>query len=152
MTAGLPTWLRELMLLALLATAVWGSAALMARIAGWHRLAARYPAPARVEGRGHRFVSAAIGSPTFPVHYRGCVRLVVGEAGLFVSLMALLRFGTPAFFVPWHEVESVEERQRLGLARATFHFRGERACLTLRGPLAQQVHAACRAAQGAAPG
>lgn len=144
---GTPTLVRELLLAALLLAAFWGSAALMARIAGWHRLAARFPVPAQVAGERHRFVSAAIGRPVFPVRYRGCVRLVVAGNGLLVTLMPPLRFGAPAFFVPWPDVERVEERQRLGVATVTLHLRDEPARLTLRGAIAQRVLAAWRAAR-----
>ena len=138
-TPALPFIFEPQWFVPLFAVAWFGSAAVMARIAGWSGLARLFPAPPRVTGETLRFVSVSLGSPQFPIRYRNCVRLVVGEAGLQVSLMFPFRFASPAFFAPWSDVEAADEQQLLSTRTVTLRFRGNGSHLTLRGPIGQLV-------------
>ena len=132
-----PQWLVPLF------AAFWfGGAAIMARLAGWAKLAAAFPASAPPTGESFRFVTAIVGSRHFPIKYRNCCHLVVADRGIYLSLMFPFKFQSPAFFVPWSAVENVVEAQQLSNRAVTLHFQGQLAQVTLRGPLGQLMLAA----------
>lgn len=132
-----PQWLVPLF------AAFWfGGAAIMARLAGWAKLAAAFPANAQPTGESFRFVTAIVGSRHFPIKYRNCCHLVVAERGIYLSLMFPFKFQSPAFFVPWAAVENVVEAQQLSNRVVTLSFKGQSAQVTLQGPLGQLVLAA----------
>ena len=142
-----PQWLL------LIFAAFWfGGAAIMARMAGWAKLAAAFPAsaqPTQPIGESFRFVTAVLGSGDFPIKYRNCCHLVIAERGIYLSLMFPFKFQSPAFFAPWSAIEKVYEAQQLSNRAVTLSFQGQTAQVTLRGPLGQVVLAAYNEAAAA---
>ena len=130
-------------LLAALALLWFGGAAFLARAAGWAGLALRFPAGSALpEGTALRFTTGTLGSPSWPIRYRNCLKVVIGDQGLHVSLMFPFRFRSPAFLVPWDQIESVHEKQHFTNRTVTFRFRGQTAALALPGPAGQAAKAA----------
>ncbi len=104
-----PAWVVLLLVLLL-----WlGICALLARAGGWSTLAGPYRAKYPVVGERFRFVSASMGSERLPVHYRGCLFIVVNRHGLHISVLFPFRFRSPPLFIPWSAVESVTEKPLL---------------------------------------
>ena len=126
-------------LLAAFAIFWFGGAALISRIAGWHALSALYPAPLHLRGEELRFCNATVGTATFPLTYRRCVRVLLSEQGLGLCLMFPFRFHSPPFMVPWSAVGSCTESQTLATRKVTFSFAGTSRQVTFAGPLGQAV-------------
>ena len=127
----------------LLFVAFWFiGAALMARIAGWTSLAQQFAASEDPIGQGFRFVSGSLGSAHWPVKYRNCLRIAIGNTGLYVSLMFPFKFRSPALLLPWHAIESVQEKQTFSTRTVTFRIRGQWSAVSLLGPVGQLAKAA----------
>jgi len=133
-----PHWLALLFVAALVA-----GAALLARVAGWPRLAIALRARAVPPGQSLRFVTGSLGSTTFPVKYRNCLHLVVNEEGFYIALMFPFKFASPALFVPWAQVETCSVEQSFSTQIVVFKLRGQWSGLKLRGvagQLAREAH------------
>jgi hypothetical protein len=128
----------------------FGGAAIMARIAGWHRLSAIYPAPLRTHGQQFRFCTCALGPASFPITYRRCVRVIVTEHGLGICLMFPFRFQSPAFLVPWPAISGCTEKQVMSTRKFVFSFAGSDRQLMLLGELGQLVNSTRLAATSSA--
>jgi hypothetical protein len=124
----------------------FGGAAVMSRIAGWHRLSALYPAPVRVHGQAFSFSTCALGPASFPIRYRRCVRVLVTEQGLGLCLMFPFRFHSPAVLVPWACITGCTEKQVMSTRKFIFSFAGSDRQLTLLGELGLRVQSARQAA------
>ena len=116
--------------------------ALIARIAGWSSLAQQFPASEVPAGQVFRFVSGSLGSVGWPIKYRNCLRVVVGSMGLYLSLMFPFKFRSPALLLPWHSIESAQEKQSFSTRTVTFRFQGQWSALSLPGPVGQLAKAA----------
>ncbi len=136
-TLAQPQWL------ALLFLALWlAASAFMARAGGWRSLGRRFAAASPPEGAGFRFASGATGSPHWPIRYRHCLRVVVGEAGLYVAVMFPFSFQSPALLLPWSAVAGVTEKQRFNDRTVSFRLRDHWSVITLSGPIGQLAKAA----------
>ena len=122
--------------------------AVMARVAGWPSLSQQFAASEIPAGQSLRFVSGALGSIHWPIRYRNCLRVVVGDTGLYVSLMFPFKFMSPALLLPWHSIESIQEKQSFSTRTVTFRIRGQWAVLSLPGPAGQLAKAAFESASG----
>jgi len=85
--------------------------ALLAEFSGWRLLLRRFAANDRQldAGKKFSFVSALIyrfwwgkGS------YKSCLTVHVSEEGFSLQVFLLLRFRSPALFIPWESVEDLE--------------------------------------------
>lgn len=85
--------------------------ALLAEFSGWRLLLRRFAANDRqvAAGKKFSFVSALIyrfwwgkGS------YKSCLTVHVSEEGFSLQVFLLLRFRSPALFIPWESVEDLE--------------------------------------------
>jgi hypothetical protein len=117
--------------------------ALLARLSGWQTLAIRFGVKGEVIGEQFRYGSGSIGSSSwFPVGYRNCLNVTVSESGLGLALLVLFRFSSPAMFIPWEQVESVEDG-RVWLVRcAIVRVRGTSTRIGLQGKPGQSALAA----------
>lgn len=79
-------------------------------VSGWASLTAYFRAAQPVSGQHFRFVSAFMGAKWLPISYKGCLFVKVNDEGFCFSLFFLFRFWSPPLFIPWSEVESVEEK------------------------------------------
>jgi hypothetical protein len=112
-------------------------AALMARVAGWSSLAQQFAASEIPIGQSFRFVSGSLGSAHWPIKYRNCLRIVVGNTGLYVSVMFPFKFRSPALLLPWHDIESIQEKQSFSTRTVIFRIRGQWSAVSLPGPVGQ---------------
>ena len=141
----------EPIVLALVFPCFWfGGAAIMSRMAGWHELSSLYPAPLRLKGDEFRFCTASIGSASFPITYRRCLRVFLTEDGLGMRLMFPFRFYSPPFVAPWASVSSCTEKQAFNTKKVTFTFAGTGRQVTFAGPLGQALKARYQAASASA--
>ena len=119
-----------------------GIGALLAVASGWRTLSHRFPPVVQVEGQRFHFASAKMGRvPWFPVNYGGCLIITVTPTGLAISIYLPFRLLCPEFFVPWSQVESVEERATALSRRTVVRIRGSTIWLALRGSVGQSVSA-----------
>lgn len=113
------------------------SIGLLPYLSGWRSLAKRFPAWTPADGQRFYFVSAKVGRhPWFRVNFGASLSLIVGPGGLHVSSLFPL---CPAFFVPWSEVESVEDRSSALSRRTVVRFRDSPVVFAIRGPVGQSV-------------
>jgi len=134
--------------LPILATAWLGITALLATLSGWRSLAKRFPAKGSTDGERFSFVSASIGALAwFPVNYSGCLFVTVGSMGLAVSVLFPFRFLSPAFALPWSEVESAEERSSFFSRGTLVRLRGSPVRLSFHGNAGRSILAAYQAAK-----
>ena len=116
--------------------------ALLAVVSGWRTLAKRFPAKTQVDGERYYFASAKMGLVSwFPVNYGACLTITVGRNGLAMSIFVPFGFLCPALFIPWAEVESVEERSTALSRRTLVRIRGSSVWLALRGTVGQRAAA-----------
>ena len=117
--------------------------ALLAHLSGWRSLSTLFRANAGVGGEEFRFCSGSMGSSNwFPVGYRNCLCVTVSEPGLGLSVLFLFRVFSPALFIPWEKVESVEEG-RVWLVRcAMVRIRGMSTRIGLQGKSGESAMAA----------
>ena len=109
---------------------------------GWRTLSNRFPSVAQVEGERFHFASAKMGRvPWFPVNYGGILIVTITPTGLAISIYLPFRLLCPEFFIPWAQVESVEERASALSRRTVVRIRGSTVWLALRGTVGQRVSA-----------
>jgi len=123
-----------------------------AGMSGWRTLARRFAATAPIRGERLRFGSGAMGRLPLPIRYSRCLSIVVGPAGLGLSLMLLFRFGAKPLFIPWPEIESVEEVRYLFVRVLALRVRGEWPTLFFRGRPEKLIRQAWAAAGRAGAG
>jgi hypothetical protein len=119
--------------------------ALLSRISGWSRLAEQFRTDAPVSGEQFRFASGSMGSRLFPANYKSCLSVAVSPAGLRLSLQFPFRFMSPPLFIPWTEVESVEEIRRFLLRGAAIRLRNQWPLISLYGRAGRCVSESYRA-------
>ena len=109
-----------------------GMGALLSVASGWRSLARRFPSVRQIEGERFHFASAKMGRVSwFPVNYGGCLIVTVTPVGLAISIYLPFRLLCPEFFVPWAQVESVEERTSALSRRMVVRIRGSSVWLAL---------------------
>ena len=91
--------------------ALWLCTSFVISRAGWHRFASKYRASARPAGRAHTCAHAKFASSI--ASYGHAVRVVFGEAGVYVFPICVFRAFHPPFLVPWEKVAGVKERRGL---------------------------------------
>lgn len=137
-----PAFLQSEWFLPLFFAVLLGIGALMTVASRWRTLSRRFPSVEQVEGERFHFASAKMSRvPWFPVNYGGCLIVTVTPSGLAVSIYLPFRFLCPEFFVPWAQVESVEERASALSRRTVVRIRGSSVRLALRGTVGQSVSA-----------
>jgi hypothetical protein len=83
----------------------WVILFVMSAVGGWRRLAHQYPAigiPAG--GRSFTFISGMLGI----ARYNRTLTAVTSDAGLYLSVRKVFRFGHPPLFIPWNEIANPE--------------------------------------------
>ena len=96
----MPTVLEPQWLVLLFVASCLAGVAIMARIAGWSSLAVRLRAQGVPVGASLRFVTGSLGSTSFPIKYKNCLRLVFNTEGFYLSLMYPFRFASLDFHAP----------------------------------------------------
>ena len=145
-----PAFLQEDWFLPLFFILLLGIGALLTVASGWRTLAHRFPSVVQAEGERFHFASAKMGRvPWFPVNYGGCLIVTVAPTGLAISIYLPFRLLCPEFFIPWTQVESVEERASALSRRTVVRIRGSTVWLALRGTVGQSVSAMFARAQAA---
>jgi hypothetical protein len=115
---------------------------LLSRLSGWSTLAGHFRADNPPSGTRFRFVSGSMGKGIVPVQYRSCLFVTVNDRGLHLSLLPPFRFMSPALFIPWTKVESVEERQFLMVHWTVLRLRNLWPVISLRGRAGEAVREA----------
>lgn len=108
--ADFPWYLAVIIFAAFFALVWMFAGAFLAELSGWRLLLRRFAAGDRqVSGKKIGFVSALIhrfwwgkGS------YKGCLTVYVNKEGFLLQVFLLLRFCSPALFIPWESVEDLE--------------------------------------------
>ena len=113
--------------------------ALLSRISGWSSLAKHHYATQPESGERFRFVSGSIGVKFLPVSYSSCLFFVVNNKGIHLSLLFLFRFQSPPLFIPWSQVESVEEKRFLFFRYTVIRVRNQWPILSVRGRVGESI-------------
>jgi hypothetical protein len=135
----LPMRIEPQWFLALFGVMWLGITGLLAHLSGWARLAARFRASEPPNGERFRFASGSLGAKMFPVNYGGCLFVAVSGAGVHFSILFLFRFQSPPLFIPWSQIESVDEKCSLLSQYTVIRVRGEWPIISLRGRAGQFV-------------
>jgi hypothetical protein len=139
-TDSLPILLIPLLFIPTFALMWLGVTGLLAHLSGWRSLARRFAAPLPIEGECFRFASAGLGPWTFfPVNYSGILFFTINNAGISLSLFLPFRFLSPSLFIPWEEVESVQEKAGLFGRSVVVSIKGSGIKLTVRGRVAVSI-------------
>lgn len=123
-----PAWL-PLYLLALFL----GVAALLAWVGGWRDLARRFPGAGRPPGETWHFRTIGIRKWRVPANYSNCVHITVGQEGLYLAMSFFFRFQHDPIFIPWYEIERVEQKQRWFGTYVTVHLKNSAIRIHLPG-------------------
>jgi hypothetical protein len=111
----------------------------LSRVSGWASLAAQFRATQPTGGENFRFVSGSMGKKGFPVGYRNCLSVSVGERGLGLTMLFLFRLGSPPLFIPWSDVESVEEKKVFFVRCVVVCLRNQWPAISLQGSAGKRV-------------
>jgi hypothetical protein len=111
----------------------------LSRVSGWASLAAQFRATQPASGENFRFVSGAVGKKGFPVGYRNCLSVSVGERGFGLAMLFLFRFQSPALFIPWSQVESIAEKKIFFVRYVVVCLRNQWPAISLQGPAGKRV-------------
>jgi hypothetical protein len=111
----------------------------LSRMGGWATLATRFRAIHPASGETFRFVSGSVGKKGFPVSYRNCLFVSVGERGFGLATLFLFRFQSPPLFIPWPQVESVEEKKVFFVRYVVVRVRNQWPAISLRGPAGERI-------------
>jgi hypothetical protein len=111
----------------------------LSRVSGWASLATEFRVTQPISGENFRFVSGSVGKKGFPVSYRNCMSVSVGERGLGLSLLFLFRFQSPPLFIPWSQVESVAEKKVFFARYVVICPRNQWPAISLRGPAGRRI-------------
>jgi hypothetical protein len=111
----------------------------LSRVSGWTSLATQFRATQPTSGEKFRFVSGSVGKKGFPVGYRNCLFVSVGERGLGLAILFLFRFQSPSLFIPWSQVESVAEKKIFFARYVVICLRNQWPAISLRGPAGERV-------------
>ena len=79
------------------------------QIGGWSRLAKRYRTSDEPNGKVWNSVQGSVGV----ISYRGVLRCVTNEDGLFLRPGMLFQFAHPELFIPWDDLHDVKRRNVL---------------------------------------
>ncbi len=95
--------------------AIWcGVVALLAVVGGWSRLAAVYRAEGEYAGPIWYMQTARLGF----TRYKGVLTAGATPEGLYLAVMPLFRIAHPPLWIPWDEIEVIEQAGLLGVSRA----------------------------------
>lgn len=111
----------------------------LSRVGGWAALGTQFPATQPTNGERFRFVSGSVGKKGFPVGYRNCLLVTVGEQGFNLEVLFLFRFQSPPLFIPWSQVASVEESKVLFVRSVVIRLRNQWPVISLQGPAGKRV-------------
>lgn len=127
--------------------AVWlGVCAVTAHVSRWPSLAAYFRAARRPEGRLVKGPVRGMGW----ANENGVTHLVVSDAGLYLYVNPLFRFGRPPLLLPWERVRFVRERQFLSRRFYEFDLAGV-TTLTLTQTGYDAINSFARGGPGDAP-
>jgi hypothetical protein len=129
----MPAYMEPQWFFPLFAVMWFGISALLSRIGGWSSLAAHFRAAQPATGEHFRFVSGSMGEKFFPVSYGGCLFVAINDNGLHLSILFLFRFQSPPLFIPWSQVESVEQKRLLFLSYTVIRVRDQWPTISIRG-------------------
>ncbi|MBN2002908.1 MAG: hypothetical protein JXA21_06095 [Anaerolineae bacterium] len=91
-----------------------GVIALLSVMGGWSRLATVYRAEEGYVGPIWHFQTVRLGL----TRYRGVLTVGANPEGLYLAVMPLFRIAHPPLWIPWNEVEIIEQAGFLGLSKA----------------------------------
>lgn len=111
----------------------------LAHVAGWTSLAGKFRQTEPLLGERFTSVSGAMGKGRLPVGYRSSLFVVVGQAGFSLAVLFPFRFLSPPLYIPWPEVEKVEEGKLLLVRHTVVHLRGKGQVIFIRGPAGQRI-------------
>ena len=115
---------------------------LLVRLSGWATLAGYFRADKAEAGASFKFASGSMGRSALPVRFNGVLFITVNERGMHLSLFAPFRFMSPALFIPWSKVASVEARQFLMARWSVITLRNQWPVLSIRGRAGDAILAA----------
>jgi hypothetical protein len=102
-------------------------------LSGWSSLATRFRANAPGGGETFGWVSGAMGFRFFPVNYGHCLRVTSNPTGMGLSVLLPFRAFCPPLFIPWREVESVENGRIFFASYAVIRLRDHWSTIKIRG-------------------
>jgi len=112
---------------------------LLAHFGGWASLATQFRSTEHASGERFRFVSGSMGRRVFPVSYGGCLFIVISPRGLALSILFPFRFQSPPLFIPWSQVESVEEKRVLFVPFKKIRLRRQWPIISVRGRAGRRI-------------
>jgi hypothetical protein len=111
----------------------------LSRVGGWASLATQFRATQPTSGESFRSVSGSVGKKGLPIGYRNCLLVSVGERGFSLAVLFLFRFQSPPLFIPWSQVESVEEAKVFFVRCVVIRLRNQWPVISLQGPAGKRV-------------
>lgn len=111
----------------------FGITGLLSYLGGWASLASTFPARDIYDGVRFSFRSGSMGRRFLPVSYGNCLFITVNQEGFRLSILFLFRFLSPPIFVPWDQVDSVEEKQLFFVSYQVLSIRNHWVRISIRG-------------------
>jgi hypothetical protein len=130
--SGFPWWMPIVVILHFL---VFGPA-INSLLGGWFRLARRYPA--RSEVRGPLFPLASISLGAWG-SYSSVVNVIVGDSGIRLATLLIMRVAHAPILIPWIAIESIEWRRVWFFLRRLRVMTRDRKRITFEGEVARAI-------------
>jgi hypothetical protein len=112
---------------------------LLSHLGGWSSLVPNFRSNQPVLGTRTRFVSGSMGHRLLPVSYGNCLFVTVNEEGIGLSILFLFRVFSPPLFIPWSEVESVEQKKAFFASSVAMRVRGHWPTVSIRGTAGKNI-------------
>lgn len=115
---------------------------MISAVGGWGRLASHYRRTESITGTTWRFKSMGM-RLWMPANYGGCLFVIANDEGIGFSVLFLFRIGHPPLFIPWSDIEVIEERFFYVFKRVRLTFSEEPSvAMWLDTKLAKKIQAA----------
>lgn len=103
-------------------------------ISGWYRFSKIFKVKEKPNGDTFLFASGSVARQGFfPVYSRFCLYVIINNDGIYLAYIFPFSVMTPAFFVPWLEIESINVDHFLFFERSTLKIRNNMPTISLSG-------------------
>lgn len=111
----------------------------LAHVSGWADMATKFRQRKPFLGESFTSVSGAMGKGRFPVGYRSCLSVVVGQTGFSLAVLFPFRLLSPPLLIPWSQVETVVDEKLLFARYTRVRLHGQWQVISIRGPAGQRI-------------
>jgi hypothetical protein len=129
--------------------AMWCSVnILLSLISGWYQISKKFPSPEDFQTtQSYRLTSMTLGVPFFPVSYNHCIFVLIGDAGIRISILFLFRILSSPILIPWSEIKSVNRSRYMLVNSTVINLKNDNRRFRFYWKTGEAIFEACKARQ-----